>query len=471
MQVQSAQPQIGRYLLLEQIGRGATGIVYKAQDPCIGRTVAIKVFNLSQGLEPHQVRLVRERFFREAQAAGSLDHPNIVRIFDAGEELGGQLYIVMEYISGPNLEKVIEERSLGLARIATLLEQIASGLDAAHARGIIHRDVKPANILMTAGGTPKVTDFGIARIENSHLTQDARDLGTPAYMAPEQVEGKPLDERTDLFSLGVLCYQLVAGKRPFEGHDAVSLAYQIVHSTPPPVSMVNPEVPRVLDRVMERSLAKDPAKRYASGREFHEAFVTCLSPSGPEIRTESHKDAGHLAPAGVPGRHGYTVLLGLGALAVVAIAPILLLLLRGGASITPPRAMAAAASARTIAPAAGEPGAPAGSRQPASSAGHRTPPISASTPPGPRAAPSATTTITIAHRISRGTLTVFLDGKSILSDEFSKGKWTPFHMTQWSALRVPSAAMLHRDEHGGRTCCHRGHAHRPANAQHPGLVL
>ena len=174
----TTERRIGRYVLLEPVGRGAMGIVYRAEDPHIHRAVAVKVLPTADGLTPQQVGIARERFIREAQAAGSIDHSNVIRIFDVGEvDETGEMYIVMEFVSGSSLEKTLQEEDLGLVRAVELIGQIASGLDAAHAQGIIHRDIKPSNILLTGEGTAKIADFGITRVESSCLTQDMRSWG------------------------------------------------------------------------------------------------------------------------------------------------------------------------------------------------------------------------------------------------------------------------------------------------------
>jgi hypothetical protein len=514
------EPRIGRYVLLEELDRGATGVVYRALDPVISRTVAIKVLHVDPGLGQRQIESTRERFLREAQTAGNVDHPNVVRIFDVGEDEDGQAYAVMEHVSGPSLEKVLEERDLEPVEVANLLGQIASGLDAAHRRGIVHRDIKPANILMAEDGTPKIADFGIARVDVSHLTQDTRFLGTPRYMAPEQVEGKPLDGRSDLFSLGVLGYQLLTGRFPFEGDDAVSIAYQVVHSTPTPVSAVRAGMPRALDDVMARILAKAPSERFASGREFHEAFAACLT---PPAAAASRRIAARTTATKIPGFRGIAVSGRLVAFAVVAVALVLFLLPRLGTATRSPRAAGPAPSgaismrssgergaarvaapahpeARTVAPATRDSGgvhaSPAGIR-PVPVPSPRTDSVAASKPPRPRPKPqpaktasnastasvsvdttagsasegtsasfgaldsapldgpggsagafslppepapasTSTATISIASRMSRGTLTVLVDGSPILSDEFSKKKWMLYHVTEWSNLKVPS---------------------------------
>jgi len=259
--VSTITQRIGRYILLETVGRGAMGVVYRAEDPVIHRTVAVKVLHTVSGLTAQQIDLARERFSREGQVLGSIDHPNIIRVFDVGEDPeSGEMYIVMEFVSGPTLETVIADETLDRERIVTIVGQLASGLDAAHARGVIHRDIKPSNIILTQDGTAKLADFGITLVESSALTQDMRELGTPAYMSPEQVQGRVLDSRADLFSLGVLTYEMLTGRKPFAGPDIVAIAHAIAHGTPDPVSEANPALPQALDPVLQRILAKRSPK-------------------------------------------------------------------------------------------------------------------------------------------------------------------------------------------------------------------
>lgn len=378
------------------------GIVYRAEDPSIHRTVAVKVLHAAKGMTPQQIQVARERFRREAQTAGSIDHPNIIRIFDVGEEVeNGDMYIVMEYLSGPSLEKMLADAALPLDRAAEIIGQIASGLDAAHARGIIHRDIKPSNILLTEEGTAKLADFGITQIASSSLTQDMRALGTPAYMSPEQVNGKSLDPRADLFSLGVVSYEILAGKKPFEGTDAVSIAYAIAHAQPVPISVANPQLPQALDRVLERILAKDPTDRFASGREFHEALLSCLS--GADVARST-------TPAKV-SRRRQRVLAGLaGIAAIAALAALAVLMLHRGEPAIPPAA-----------------------RPPSR-------PVIKETISTRPIVPAASVTISLTHRVGNGTLVVSLDGKSIFTEKFSKAKLALVQTTTWDAFEATAGA-------------------------------
>jgi len=418
------------------------GIVYRAEDPFIHRTVAVKVLHTTNGLTPQQIGTARERFWREAQAAGSIDHPNIIRIFDVGEEdESGELYIVMEYVSGSSLERMINEADLGLERAAEIIGQIASGLDAAHARGIIHRDIKPSNILFTEDGTAKIADFGITRVDKSFLTQDTRALGTPAYMSPEQVNGQVLDPRSDLFSLGVLSYEILAGRKPFEGTDAVSIAYAIAHSRPVPISVANSELPQALDRVLERILAKEPSERFATGREFHEAFLPCLS----------HGDAARSSTLADVSRRRKHTLLGLAGVAMLAAVVFLppfdissLFNLAPVASKAEPIGAAATVSADNPTPKKQLP-----LRKTAKQAIQKSSAPPRATKSASRASvteatstrhpvPTANVTISLKHRLRQGTLIVSLDGVIIFDETFSISKLALFQTTTWDPVNAPA---------------------------------
>jgi eukaryotic-like serine/threonine-protein kinase len=214
----AAHPEkIGRYEILEVAGQGAMGVVYKAKDPFIGRTVAIKVMSAAVSLRPDEQEEYRQRFFREAQAAGRLRHDNIVSIYDVGYE-GGAPYMVQEYLEGQSLSSRLKETGpLPLGESVSILRQVADGLAYAHEQGIVHRDIKPDNILVDAKGKAVITDFGVARFSTSDLTRTGEVLGTPHFMSPEQVIGEPVDGRSDLFSLGVIFYLMLSGQRPFQG--------------------------------------------------------------------------------------------------------------------------------------------------------------------------------------------------------------------------------------------------------------
>jgi len=264
--------QLGRYEILAELGHGAMGTVYRARDPKIDRVVALKTVRVI-GATPEQEAEYRRRFFREAQAAGKLSHPGIVTIYDVGEDEATQTpYIVMEYIEGRTLESLLSDPAAGAPALTPsleLIQQVAEALDYAHAQGIVHRDVKPANIMVTAGGRAKIADFGIAKLAQSEFTVPGQILGTPAYLAPEQLKGGTTDGRSDLFSLGVILYWMLTGQKPFTG-DTSTVLYQVACQEPAPVTEVNHELPGELNGVVSRALAKDPALRYQRGKELAE---------------------------------------------------------------------------------------------------------------------------------------------------------------------------------------------------------
>ena len=278
------EKRIGKYEIAEQIGVGGFGIVYKAWDPFIQRWVALKTCNATDSE-------ATQRFFREAQLAGALQHPNITLIFDFGIE-GKTPYFVQEFLSGTDLDDVLETRKLSLDGVLAILLQVCAGLDFAHSRGIVHRDIKPANVRVLEDGTVKIMDFGIAKsLEGeSRLTQTGVALGTAGYLAPEQLSGKPLDPRTDLFSLGVMAYEMVTGTRPFTGPNLSNVIYQILNQDPVPPSQRNASCPERLERAILKALAKDPGDRYGTVREFAtdiKEVLTSLPHRGPQRRSET----------------------------------------------------------------------------------------------------------------------------------------------------------------------------------------
>ena len=256
---------VGRYEITGELGRGAMGVVYKALDPTIGRTVALKTMRLDvHGLDAEE--MVR-RFQNEARAAGVLNHPNIVTIYDAGQE-DGIFYIAMEFIEGTTLHELLAEKHvLPTDEVVQITRQICRGLDYAHSNGIVHRDVKPANIMLTPNGTVKIMDFGIAKT-GGQVTNTGQVLGTPNYMAPEQVKGRPLDGRSDLFSLGVILYEMLTGEKPFVGQNVTTIIYKIVNETPITPRDLDVTVHPGLNAIVTKALAKAPDDRYQSGAEL-----------------------------------------------------------------------------------------------------------------------------------------------------------------------------------------------------------
>jgi serine/threonine-protein kinase len=261
--------KFGRYEVVRELGKGAMGVVYLGRDPVIGRLVALKTIRVSVEDDIEQKEF-KERFLREAQAAGILSHPNIVTVHDVGEDPDtATSFIAMEYVEGKNLKELLKEKTnFSYVRTAEIIGQVAEALSYAHRRGIVHRDVKPANIIITPEGTVKITDFGIAKIEKSNLTSTGQFLGTPNYMSPEQVTGEAVDGRSDLFSLGVVLYELLTRKKPFLGDNLTSISYKIVHEAFTPPETYDASIPPEFGSILKCSLAKDPAQRYQRGSDF-----------------------------------------------------------------------------------------------------------------------------------------------------------------------------------------------------------
>ncbi|MBU4202707.1 MAG: serine/threonine protein kinase [Acidobacteria bacterium] len=271
--------KIGKYEILEILGKGAMGIVYKAQDPDIDREVAIKTIHFEAAYEGGEEEEARTRFMREAQAAGKLSHPNIVTIYDVGRE-ERMTYIVMQLIKGISLQGIIaSKRVFSTQEVSQLFTQLCDALDYAHKHGIIHRDIKPANILIDDNGRPFILDFGVARIGASTMTQTGKTLGTPSYMSPEQVIGKKIDNRSDIFSLGVVLYELLTGRRPFEAENITTIIYKIINEEPPPLSDVRKDAPAGFADILDRVLAKKPEERYQTGGELVKDLKRLASPS------------------------------------------------------------------------------------------------------------------------------------------------------------------------------------------------
>jgi serine/threonine-protein kinase len=267
------KPMLGRYQVERELGKGAMGVVYLGKDPKIGRMVAIKTMALSQEFEADELAEVKARFFREAETAGRLSHPNIVSIFDAGEEQD-LAFIAMEFIKGYDLVRHTKPNALlEVPEVIKIVADAADALDYAHSNGVVHRDIKPANMMwLPDGHIIKLTDFGIARITDSSKTKTGMVLGTPSYMSPEQLSGKKVDGRSDLFSLGVTLYQLLTGSLPFQADSMATLMYKIANEPAAPASVLRPDLPAGIDAVIEQALQKTLEARYAAGREFARAL-------------------------------------------------------------------------------------------------------------------------------------------------------------------------------------------------------
>jgi predicted Ser/Thr protein kinase/class 3 adenylate cyclase len=266
-----APASLGKYEVRRELGRGAMGIVYEGWDPGIERRVALKTVRPDQLDSGNAAQLV-ERFRREAQAAGRLSHPGIVSVYDFGQE-GDTSFIAMEYIEGDELQSWLDRgESLQVSQVVEIMCQLLDALDAAGREGVVHRDIKPANILLLPDGRVKITDFGIARVEASGLTQAGAVVGTPAYMSPEQLRGDEVDARSDLFSAGVVLYQMLTGERPFAGNRVATIIHKILEIDPPDPSKLALDVPEAFDAVIRTAIAKSPEDRYQSGAEFAAAI-------------------------------------------------------------------------------------------------------------------------------------------------------------------------------------------------------
>jgi tRNA A-37 threonylcarbamoyl transferase component Bud32 len=295
---------IGRYVVARELGRGAMGIVYEATDPLIGRKVAVKVIRLPALADGTEADFLRERLFREARSAGGLFHPGIAVILDVGQD-ADVAFIAMEYVEGPSLLQVMSARTgIDRAEALRILQQTAAALDFAHAKGVVHRDIKPANIMLEKGVTVKVADFGIAKITSApQYTQTGMTMGTPSYMSPEQVDAKPLDGKSDQFSLAVVGYELLTGVQPFKAESFTALAQRIVYGPRPSARAVNTRLPPEVDQVFYRALAKNPEERYADCRDFVASLGRAMAASGAEEATRVTVPP--LGPAGtVPPRSG-----------------------------------------------------------------------------------------------------------------------------------------------------------------------
>jgi serine/threonine-protein kinase len=290
--------KFGRFRVIEEIGRGAMGVVYRAQDDMLQRTVAIKTVALTGS---HKERDQHEaRFLQEARAAGGLSHPAIITIYDVGRE-GDTAFIAMELMEGKDLRELIEGVSLTPSRSVAIAAAAAEGLAYAHERGIVHRDIKPGNIMVLADGRVKIMDFGIARLNESTVkTQTGVLLGSPQYMAPEQIIGQPLDHRADIFSLGLVLYEMLTGTKPFAGEDIPELTFKVANLPAAPPSHLAPDLPPVIDFIIARALKKKPDERYASAAEMAKDLHAAMD----EVRAAEAASGERASAATVPDMPG-----------------------------------------------------------------------------------------------------------------------------------------------------------------------
>ena len=264
----SKMPKLGRYEILEQIGRGAMGIVYKGRDPVLNRLTAIKTIRFSDEFDDDKVDTIKAYFYREAEVVAKLSHPNIVTIYDVGEDLD-LTFLAMEYLQGESLEKYAhKDQLLPMKKCLDIIGQTCNALEYAHEHNIIHRDIKPANIMLLSDGSIKVTDFGIARATTSTKTRTGIIKGTPYYMSPEQTKGEELSGRSDVFSLGIVFYQLLTGRLPFDGDNMAAIMYQITSVNPTPPTEFNTKISKPILTVLNRALEKDITNRYARAKEM-----------------------------------------------------------------------------------------------------------------------------------------------------------------------------------------------------------
>lgn len=459
--------RIGRYEVLGELGRGAMGAVYKARDPQIGRVVAIKII-LTAGRDPEELAQYKLRFYREAQTAGQLSHPGIVTIHDIAEDENGQPYLVMEFVDGITLHRMLRPEHSGhlperlpLDQALDIGAQVAEALDFAHKRGVIHRDVKPGNILITADGRTKIADFGIAKFADAESTRSSPVIGTPAYMAPELLRGGTVDARSDIFSAGAMLYWILTGQKPFPGEDLTSVSFKVVYTDPPRPTEVVPELPPDLDTVISRCLAKNPAERYPTAKDLAAdlqlvragtPITTTAAPrtvAADEPTVTTMVDPGRPTPPAVAivthgaGTAALRRKLRIGLLVAGAAAVALVAYFwpeyRGASG--PFTAPATAAPGKAQAPAGGAP------RNPAAAANQPdTPPTDAAgAPPSvPLFASTATLEVECNFSFRNATLQVFIDGQKIV-DSPLEAKYRPLRFSRGGKYETngPVAAGQH----------------------------
>ena len=310
--IRMSATRIGRYEILDTLGRGAMGVVYLARDPIIDRPIALKTLRVD--LDADYAEEFRERFIREARAAGRLNHPGIVTIHDVGEDTeSGLMFIAMEYIEGHDLKQMLASgQAIRPSEVARIAADVALALDYAHSMGVVHRDIKPANIILTSDGTAKITDFGVARLEASNLTVDGQFIGTPNFMSPEQITGKKVDGRSDLFSLGVLLFNLLTGQRPFTGESMHEVTLRIVQEPCPIPSTLGDDIPAALNPIVLKCLEKNPERRFQTGAELARVLAALarslvqrepedVGSTGvfqPDLETRIHAEPAGSQPAG-----------------------------------------------------------------------------------------------------------------------------------------------------------------------------
>ena len=468
-QGQGSTRTLGRYTVVYELGHGAMGTVFRGHDPQIDRVVALKTINLGAVSAADEAEF-RQRFLREARAAGKLSHAGIVTIYDVGvDEDTKTPFLVMEFVAGITLEELGKGERPPVEKTLELARQVAEALDYAHRHQIVHRDIKPANIIITGEGQAKITDFGIAKLQTQKFTQTGQIMGTPAYMSPEQLTAAPVDGRSDLFSFGALLYWLLSGKEPFSGDTLATLTYQIVHTDPRPLAELNPSLGADFDYVIQRALAKHPAKRYQTGRELADDLEDLKHGRPPRSRTGAAVVPGAaVLPAQTPASTGVsptavaeTVVLPRKEKRrwpwVVAALAVLLLALAGvwwrasSPGSEPPPVPATATPASTPpATTRALSQSPSPDRPAATDTQTRQP---ASTPPAPVAGWAAVQ-IRGTHNLGRATLYVFVDGKQVdqygLSGDSIAGSLRLSTNTRVISVRVRSSSIAGRVPPGQR---------------------
>lgn len=283
--------KLGKYLITKEIGKGGSGRVYLCHDPYKQRDVALKLYDIDEGLSAEQARTRRKVFFNEAHMSGMLTHPNILPIYDAGEE-NGKCYVVMEYVRGaqPLSAFCQPQNLLPVRKVVEIAFKCSKALDYAHRTGVIHRDIKPSNIMMTADGDVRIVDFGIAQNANIELTPMSGLVGSPSYMAPEQVREEKVSNQTDIYALGVLMYELLTGKRPYYGENLSRLIHQVLYSTPLPIHRLRSEVPSTLEAIVEKAMAKEPEKRFRTAMEMSVALTRAFNDLGRQAQEVTEQE-------------------------------------------------------------------------------------------------------------------------------------------------------------------------------------
>jgi tRNA A-37 threonylcarbamoyl transferase component Bud32 len=364
-----SEQRIGKYVVIEEIGRGAMGVVYKALDPLIDRIVAVKTIRFDMYSQPEQREEAQKRFLREAKSAGQLSHPHIATIYEVGEDQG-QAFIAMEYIDGRSLEDwLAQKRRWGVEEAVRFIIEVAEALDSTHKKNIVHRDIKPGNILVDAEGHPHLVDFGIARIPASTLTQTTAVLGTPFYMAPEQVAARKIDHRVDIFALGAIFYEMLTLEKPFTGDNLTTVIYKIMNEEPPPLRQFSANLPEGLDPIVRKLLAKDPDARYPTCRALANDLIRFAEEAGLETGRKPQAEASltetrkikpvaaakpaEKKPKGPASSRKPLLIVGVAMAAVVVVAGGILLLTRNDAGLPGKRIEAPA----TVEPGTGDPGA------------------------------------------------------------------------------------------------------------------